>query len=998
MSQNASPFLTIINNSGIQFSFYELRTCVRVNWPSGEGQIPNKYFLQVSREKILAKIEKREYPQLARGQVTLAPLPESAGKISSLICRDIKENERDKLLGIFRKFYNTLQTHKQKVAYLCYLLHYQHYNAEYTEEECKRLGYPFPLSALQRQPGYFRFEHERLMKLMEPWLGKNVSVLNRQRDVKPFSLLTPTTNLAIAVFKQFFIILTVDEFRGLKEIPAETVGVILPVSRKDLSEKRGDQIIEQYVGKLTDMQKKRVFFLFGLKPQPIDCILTWIGEWRVCSGRLWFDYFSLDARFGNNIFSLLKECGAVPDRISVNQFVTYGLDKASFDEAFNQCLRTQNSLRPNPWRVGAYTSSSNNWEKIMEGIALFNFKEEQGCEIFRDAILKWSNLLFSDSTLFNAAAPLLSAEVCPWLQKNGDLVSWSKGYQNLVEIVMFLIQAFPEKFQGYSFERDLLQKLPETKHRAVGLFSYGMTGFYEVMNIILMRYRAQSPNVACISQSYFEMLMLLREMQRTRKIGVNEYASLDKIQKLPNVLVADIHPNNAARKQLFQNNVGGWVKEQLDRENGRTLCLVLDITLNHLSDPIIEQTFKDLLPYIEAGRLHLFGIQSLAKLVQLGADNFSGGATFYLGNDDTIKFSTPIREKSAFFALMNKEFQEHIDRYLNLVRENTEYLYLTLNRLTLDIEKRIKIKRNDQEGEVSFCAAQITTNVDSQTVYVALHFRNLLNEWGVHENDDNQVKILVKQLKKILIQAADVRGLPLTERQSFGFSLMSVSDVKDAIRISVGMEGKPLLDEYAELIYDFNYCLSKYIAHFENGRELNAFEEIFLRANKIAEGKELYFGERIDIFEEVCDENGRDIFDKRGGAQVVFTNGNIELKCYDNEGALYSVIKDPRMIRVGSRMMSIGQIESVKIPLLFHLCMLGTRQLTVFMEYATSYLVDGFFEDILEWSFLERGDIRDPSSGVVLKINPSLSMVYQGIKYKEDKIYIIDSHFGGNPA
>ena len=65
-----------------------------------------------------------------------------------------------------------------------YLLQYQHYNAEFTQEQNEMLGYPKPLTDSQQESGYIRTEHARLKQIAQPFIEGYLSSFY-DRSFKP---------------------------------------------------------------------------------------------------------------------------------------------------------------------------------------------------------------------------------------------------------------------------------------------------------------------------------------------------------------------------------------------------------------------------------------------------------------------------------------------------------------------------------------------------------------------------------------------------------------------------------------------------------------------------------------------------------------------------------------------------------------------------------------------------------------------------------------------
>lgn len=744
-----------------------------------------------------------------------------------------------------------------KVACLIYLMQYQHYNAEFTDRQNLRLSYPFPLSAPQALPGYTRSERHRIRELLLPWLDPfREKTIGRALSTKgaPFSKLTITIREAQVLIKK------IAQKKGLAVI---FVRGILDTFNRD-----PQQLLRETVDplKIPPNQRKNTLIVFAYWIENINCILAWGGRWEEVRGRVSFRIRGLEDMIGHNLPQLLMESGLVPDRLEVSEFIAIQRREAPLVDGIKQCLGFQPESNPN--------RSNTSWQETTERLKDLNLEEHPGINFYRNVILRWHNILTRLDHVLQRVEPLLQSEVIPWLTSCDNLREWSKGYQNLVEIVMLAIQAFPQTFAAYDFQKILIQMLPKGEGicTSATLLPYGMTSFYHVFDKALSFFE-KPPVVVTIEQSYFETLSMLNRMEKLTDFNLKKKEILKDVEDPIDILIVDIHPNNAASNRLAQNDVAGFVSNYLEHDPSRKLSLILDVTLNHLKDPVIEKTFDKLLPYVKRGRLHVFGTQSLAKLIQLGADNFSGGAAFYVGNQPLSPgFSPPNRKKNIFFGLLFKHFLEPMHDYFSLIRRNTEFFYRTLKE-AFEESQKLSLA-NDFRAYHSlgdFYPASVTMNLDQQTVYVALNFRPLIHHWNVEERE---LKKIMNFLGSTLEEGARIRNLPFFERQSFGFPLTSMSEAKDSLRLSIGVESPNELEKIIDLLVDFCDTLGLFIASKNTVKE--DFKEMFLQTNRVLfDRKPFSTPSPVDIVTETMNEYGQDDYAKIGEVRVGYNNGKI---------------------------------------------------------------------------------------------------------------------------
>jgi hypothetical protein len=379
------------------------------------------------------------------------------------------------------------------------------------------------------------------------------------------------------------------------------------------------------------------------------------------------------------------------------------------------------------------------------------------------------------------------------------LKDWAKAYQNLCEIVFQSMQS--DDLLCLSEHSDLVRSLPghiKGYNPHVELFPYAMTAYWAVMCSSvtdLKRHEPRDPKIACLNQNYFEATLLFGASAfKAGQVVKVDY--LDQIKDLPDILVVDIHPNNAKRAKLYQNDLSGWIQNLPD---DRKLTLIIDLTMNFLGDHSCEALLSSLDSRIKSGLIKVHIIQSLAKLIQLGADTLSGGLALSINTHISLEYChPPTVEKHAFFAELLGPGKDLVKDYIGMVRENTNFAYLSMDEKLREIAHLgvLSPKKSGVQRRAQFCPIDLTLNTDDQTTYLALNF-SPLNEFL--SLDEVQVEKFVSHLYKTFKEFVYQRGHPLTFRQSFGFTLSNLTTAADALRFSIGIESNVELDKHIKV-------------------------------------------------------------------------------------------------------------------------------------------------------------------------------------------------------
>ncbi len=770
----------------------------------------------------------------------------------------------------------------QRRACLNYLLQYQHYNADYTVRECLSFGYPAPLYAPQDLPGYVRTEYNRLLDLTDVWMEERVIPFMRSafivKDPRRFFKLS--SDSALGALRTFYSneIDFIDPQAAVHTTQKKKV-MVIQIEPDDLRQGAGsDEILRRLFNLDREeqlqqfaQQYKDLKFLFVLKAPANQCILMWGAVWdnpKKSTG-LRCQELSSQNFFGKRLFSFLNQSGAVPDRIDLNRMVTQELGQGDFAADLKMIGEAVPALGIDP-QVDNYPEL---WADVLEKCTSYNFDDDHGSQLYFDAICRWQTQFFEKFPVLEIAAPVLCSQVAPWMREDSALPQWSKAYQNLCEVVMFCLQSFPEEFEHLELQSTIRESLGKLDRFCdIGLFSYGMAAASHAIQTIIDRQqdKQRTLSLACISRNYFETLLLIDALNGKDLIRSNEYSSLESLslRDCPDILIADIHPNNAAKDILFPNHIGDWIYETLEYSE-KSLTLILDITLNSLSDAVVQTLLKTVSPYIASGRLEIFLIQSLAKFMQLGADNFSGGLGIYIGNPSKGKkpfFPPELPEKRAYFALLSQHFSDITTKYFETIRRNTDRVYRKLSKRLAD-ESFSTIRMQEERVSSQFCAADVTLNTDESTCYVALSFKPLFDALKM-KNPTAREK-LCDRVRKLILELSEVRELMITGRQSFGFSLCNMSGVCEAIRFSVGIESSEQLEENISLIVDFLEALSRSVVEKGEGFDFDAFENAIKEVFAVIAGQAPFTPKPLSFYDEEEHQKGEAIFHFQKGTFFV---------------------------------------------------------------------------------------------------------------------------------
>jgi len=377
------------------------------------------------------------------------------------------------------------------------------------------------------------------------------------------------------------------------------------------------------------------------------------------------------------------------------------------------------------------------------------------------------------------------------------------------------------------------------------LADYGLKAFAQVYDAAAEQYKADrkqtrtarendSPmKIAAFYNIYFELTDKLRattgvnnrEVRLSTPENVADYlAGLKDQNSLPDIVMIDIHPNDASKRTIKANNVeellAGLAAKNADEEMGKKkITVMVDITLNQAADEEVQALREAADPYISDGWLNLVFVQSLTKFAQMGMDKHSGGLIFSFNNPEKWEtYNDALREYISrdpvdpsvrkYFTLLFSSIPEEQMLYLNIIRENTRYVQNTLS------------------AKLAGTAISLTPNTDDKSCYVAWRYEKshgqITELYNAAMNDTPCVPGLPEEIYDLhqfniavleygINKELSREKLPVAMRFSFGFPLSNLGETGNEVRFTIGMETHAELDEYIEVISGIAWKLQKLI-------------------------------------------------------------------------------------------------------------------------------------------------------------------------------------------
>ncbi len=422
------------------------------------------------------------------------------------------------------------------------------------------------------------------------------------------------------------------------------------------------------------------------------------------------------------------------------------------------------------------------------------------------------NLVGSDpAAFFTRQTPaMITAEFTGMLQTTLDLmvkISNERGttdharnaadmekFYNTVQNMHHLIR-FQMSWNGVntSLEETIKQLLPADMRHSAYVMSgpHGLSVINQVSNALPREFHQQS---AYVKRIYFETPQLFPWAQRIESI-------FDAALRTQKLIVMEPHPNNVSLSHIAWQDPVALLRNILSGPVVTQRTIVLDVTASHLNEEEITSLLAEAKPHIDNGDLNLVLVQSGTKLFQNGMDIASMGTAIVLNNNagpwfqfNKVMYSTqqyvPAEDKTYIAKMLSAQNMPQLQEYVDKIRSNTRLLRALL-------EPVLAFGHNNDN------VFQLTINTDDNTVYITLRPTDEFIALQTQEKDIGSINELDRKsvnvaLKFYLLDA--LKGLPVTERPSFGFNISNIALSYDSIRLAVGIEDEALIREYAHRI------------------------------------------------------------------------------------------------------------------------------------------------------------------------------------------------------
>lgn len=409
-----------------------------------------------------------------------------------------------------------------------------------------------------------------------------------------------------------------------------------------------------------------------------------------------------------------------------------------------------------------------------------------------------------------------------------NIVDFSRNIQALHEIILLGIELAGEEAmpRGREFTLNMPPNLTENPdlYRGAYLADYGLKAFAQVYDAAAAQHAIdtgmQPLQIAAFYNIYFELTEKLtktteassRRVSMTKPRDVDTFlgdvnAAIGKeelLQKLPDIIMIDIHPNDATKEYITYNNICALLKglaDLRDRGGAKKITMIIDITLNQAMDEEIQGIIESSEKYIADGWLNLVFVQSLTKFAQMGMDKHSGGLVFSYNKADAWKqFNDSLqasRQADPVDPYMQRYFQMLFDNaadeqreYIDIIRDNTRYVQ---GRLSTELaETAITLSVNDDEG-----SCYVAWHYEQSYSHICRLYRSCgLREPFPYTLHEFNIAILERGIN---VQMSKQR-LPIAMRFSFGFPISNLGETGNEVRFTIGTETRAELNKYIEVI------------------------------------------------------------------------------------------------------------------------------------------------------------------------------------------------------
>ncbi len=302
-----------------------------------------------------------------------------------------------------------------------------------------------------------------------------------------------------------------------------------------------------------------------------------------------------------------------------------------------------------------------------------------------------------------------------------------------------------------------------------------------------------------LDTTYYELRVsddsLTKYIEKDYAIETLSYHEMMQSQANPNILFVDLYPNYVTyENKICKTNIPELISKFLDNHDPLPLIVVMDTATTLFFDDEIETIIEKIIPFIENKKLIFIVTSSLSKFFSCGIHKYTGGIVQIYNNEQSAEWQhlyNFLEEKQVqdrlsdealnFFNVLTTNCLENIKSYLFKIRKNTDYIYHALEN-SLKAGNGIELKEKDE-------------NVPMIGLSLEKWFKNF------HDSPADNYLVKFTELMQYYIYAQAANGnLPMHIRSSFAFAHSSISECSTALRLTIGLEDREILDHYIAII------------------------------------------------------------------------------------------------------------------------------------------------------------------------------------------------------
>lgn len=411
--------------------------------------------------------------------------------------------------------------------------------------------------------------------------------------------------------------------------------------------------------------------------------------------------------------------------------------------------------------------------------------------------------------------PRLHENLASALKNANDIKVFTRNIQNIHELVILALD--------YNRPKDLQEVQVDdgkVKNRqGPFIMDYGLKAFADVYNAALAQSTGEKFHTEAYYNIYFELAQKLSGSSKHDRDKVTFSSpkvipsSRDSGAKRPDVVMIDIHPNDANQPEMhmFQITelITGLFPKEVDDKDQAPVTTIIDITLNHIGEKEVAEIRQFCQPYIGKGWLNLVFIQSLTKFAQFGMDKHSGGLLYYYNLPEKWgKFNASIasaigKDKvdsaiTSYFELLFQHTAKEQQEYIREIRKNTKSVYDQLKENFELVRKNLKAEKGIT---VDIMPMQVSESDDPGTCYVAFNYGEFASKvFGSKVTDKHKEDLNKTILEGAIYKIMENLNLPMSMRQSFGFPISNLGDTGENLRFTVGLETQETFAQYVKII------------------------------------------------------------------------------------------------------------------------------------------------------------------------------------------------------